>query len=64
MCFMVTNDSSAGSAASLAQQSTEGEAKKLKTLEERLRHELLDDEERLELSDRIIRLRRRLAQRS
>jgi hypothetical protein len=31
----------------------------LERLEERLRHELLDDEEREELRDRILRLRRR-----
>ena len=34
---------------------------KLAKLEERLRHELMDDEERMELRDRILRLRRRLS---
>ena len=33
----------------------------LERLEERYRHELLSDEERQELRDRILRLRRRLA---
>jgi hypothetical protein len=33
---------------------------RLARLEERLRHELMDDEERQELRDRILRLRRRL----
>ena len=42
---------------------TEGEAK-LAKLEERLAHELMDDEERQELRDRVLRLRRRLSQRS
>ena len=32
----------------------------LRLLEERLRHELMDDEERKELRDRVLRLRRRL----
>ena len=32
----------------------------LRVLEERLRHELLDDEERQELRDRVLSLRRRL----
>jgi hypothetical protein len=32
----------------------------LRVLEERLRHELMEDEERQELRERIIRLRRRL----
>ena len=42
-----------------AQPSTE--EKRLAKLEERYRHEIMDDEEeRLELRDRIIRLRRRL----
>jgi hypothetical protein len=31
---------------------------KLRVLEERLRHELMDDEERQELRDRVLRLRR------
>ena len=34
---------------------------KLAMLEERLRHELIDDEERQELRDRVLSLRRRLA---
>jgi hypothetical protein len=38
---------------------TEGEAR-LAKLEERLAHELMDDEERLELRERIVCLRRRL----
>ena len=33
---------------------------KLAKLEERLRHELMDDEERQELRERILRIRRRL----
>jgi hypothetical protein len=33
---------------------------KLAKLEERLAHELMDDEERLELRERIVGLRRRL----
>ena len=39
----------------------EGEkvARELRLLEERLRHELMDDEERQELRDRILRLRQR-----
>ena len=36
------------------------EEKKLATLVERLRHELMDDEKRCELEDRVLRLRRRL----
>jgi hypothetical protein len=32
----------------------------LRVLEERLRHELMDDEERQELRDRVLALRRRL----
>jgi hypothetical protein len=39
---------------------TEGEAK-LAKLEERLRHELMDDEERQGLRDRVIGLRWRLS---
>jgi hypothetical protein len=35
-------------------------AEKLAKLEERLAHELLDDAEREELRDRVLRLRRRL----
>jgi hypothetical protein len=35
-------------------------AEKLAKLEERLAHELMDDEERQELRDRVLRLRRRL----
>jgi hypothetical protein len=35
-------------------------AGKLAKLEERLRHELLDDAERQELRDQVLRLRRRL----
>jgi hypothetical protein len=35
-------------------------ADKLAKLEERLAHELLDDDERQELRDRVLRLRRRL----
>jgi hypothetical protein len=37
------------------------EHKRLAPLEERLRHELMGDEERLELRDRVIRLRMCLA---
>jgi hypothetical protein len=37
------------------------EAKNLAKLEERLAHELMDDEERQELRDRVLRLRRRLS---
>jgi hypothetical protein len=33
---------------------------RLAALEERLRHELLEDDERQELRDRVLRLRRRL----
>jgi hypothetical protein len=33
---------------------------KLAKLEERYRHELMDEDERLELAERIIRIRRRL----
>ena len=51
---MDTKDSSAP-----AHPSTEGEAK-LAKLEERYRHELMDDEERQELRDRVLRLRRSL----
>lgn len=36
------------------------EEKKLATLEERLAHELMDDEERQHLRDQVLRLRRRL----
>lgn len=36
----------------------------LAALEERLRHELLDDEDRQELRDRVLALRRRLSERS
>jgi len=43
----------------LAHPSTE--QKRLAKLKERYRHELMDDEERQELRDRILRLRRRLA---
>jgi hypothetical protein len=35
--------------------------KRLARLEERFRHELMDDEERQELRDRVLRLRRRLS---
>jgi hypothetical protein len=35
---------------------------KLAKLEERLRHELMDDEERQELRDHVISLHRRLSQ--
>jgi hypothetical protein len=42
-----------------AHPSTEGEAK-LAKLEERYRHELIDEDERLELRERILRIRRRL----
>jgi hypothetical protein len=48
---MATTDSSAP-----AHLSTAGEAK-LAKLEERLAHELMDDEERQELPDEIMRLR-------
>ena len=34
---------------------------KLAKLEERLAHELMDDEERQELRDRVLQLRRRLS---
>jgi hypothetical protein len=36
------------------------EEKKLAKLEERLAHELMDDEERLQLNERTLRLRRKL----
>jgi hypothetical protein len=36
------------------------EQARLKELEERYRHELLSDEERQELRDRVLKLRRRL----
>ena len=36
----------------------------LRVLEERLKHELMDDDERQELRDRVLRLRRRLSGRS
>ena len=39
---------------------TEKVVRDLRVLEERLRHELLDDEERQELRDRVLSLRRRL----
>jgi hypothetical protein len=48
---------------SIRTPSTEGEAK-LAKLEERYRHELMDDEERQELRERILRIRRRLSERS
>jgi hypothetical protein len=35
-------------------------ARALRVLEERFRHELMPEEERLELHDRIVRIRRRL----
>ena len=38
--------------------------KHLADLEERYRHEILDVEERLELRERIVRLRRKFSQRS
>ena|SRR5919107_3006122 len=37
------------------------EVKKLAKLEDQLQHELMDDEERQELRDRVLRLRRRLS---
>jgi hypothetical protein len=40
---------------------TEKVARNLRVLEERLRHELMDDEERCELEDRVLRLRQRLS---
>jgi hypothetical protein len=43
-----------------AHPSTEGEAR-LARLEERLGHELMDDEERQHLRDQVLRLRRRLS---
>jgi hypothetical protein len=49
---MATKDSSAP-----AHPST---AEKLAKLEERLRHELMDNEERLQLKERTLRLRRKL----
>jgi hypothetical protein len=36
------------------------EKERLETVEERLAYELMDDEERQELRDRVLRLRRRL----
>jgi hypothetical protein len=36
------------------------DARKLRALEERYRHELLSEDERLELYDRIVKLRRKL----
>jgi hypothetical protein len=60
---MQTVDEHQSSAGSLAHPSTEGEAK-LAKLEERYRHELMDDEERQELRDRVISLRRRPSERS
>jgi hypothetical protein len=36
-------------------------ARELRLLEERLRHELMDDEERQELRDRVLRFRRHLS---
>jgi hypothetical protein len=36
-------------------------ARELRVLEERLRHELMGDEERQELRDRVLRLRQRLS---
>jgi hypothetical protein len=39
-------------------------ARDLRVLEDQLRHELMDDEERQELRDRVLRLRRRLSERS
>jgi hypothetical protein len=36
--------------------------RQLRVLEERLRHELMDDEERQELRDHVISLHRRLSQ--
>jgi hypothetical protein len=54
-----TVDDHQSSAGSLAHPSTEGEAK-LAKLEERYRHELIDEDERLELRERILRIRRRL----
>ena len=50
---MDTKDSSAP-----AHPSTE--EKKLAKFEERLAHELMDDEERLQLKERTLRLRRKL----
>jgi hypothetical protein len=50
---MATTDSSAP-----AHPST---AEKLAKLEERLAHELMDDEERQELRDRVLLLRQRLS---
>jgi hypothetical protein len=46
---------------STAQPPHPSTAEKLAKLEERLRHELLDHEERQELRDRVLRLRRRLS---
>lgn len=37
---------------------------RLAALEERLRYELMDDEERQELRDRVLHLRQRLSERS
>jgi hypothetical protein len=50
---MATTDSSAPAHPSL-------EEKRLAKLEERLAHELMDDEERQELRDRVLRLRREI----
>jgi hypothetical protein len=47
----------------LAQPRTPTE-EKLANLEERLRHELMEDEERQELRERVISLRRRPSERS
>jgi hypothetical protein len=45
----------------LAHPRTPTEERKLAKLEERYRHELMDDEERQELRDRVLALRRRLS---
>jgi hypothetical protein len=50
---MATTDSSAPAHPS-------PEEKRLAKLEERLAHELMDDEERQELRDRVLRLRREI----
>jgi hypothetical protein len=59
LATVVITDSNDNSAP--AHPSTE---ENLAKLEERLRHEIMDDEERQELRDRVLRLRRRHSQRS
>jgi hypothetical protein len=54
--FMATTDSSAP-----AHPSNAEELRAIARLEERLAHELMDHDERQELRDRVLRLRRRLS---